>query len=106
MTNADQGAGVERAPAYKSLSQKVRFWMQVSDHMTQFCFHIWKLLLKSQKVRIMMISSYIMLTMPQKCEILSGSCDTNDYKVEIMTKKWIKPLDIDNKMDQRGENLL
>ena len=53
-----------------------------------------------------MISSYIMLTMPQKCEILSGSCDTNDYKVEIMTKKWIKPLDIDNKMDQRGENLL
>ena len=44
--------------------------------------------------------------MPQKCEILTGSCDTNGYKVEIMTKKWMKPLNIDNKMDKRGENFL
>jgi hypothetical protein len=36
--------------------------------------------------------------MPQKCEILTGSCYTTAYKVEIMTTKCIKPLNIDNKM--------
>ena len=44
--------------------------------------------------------------MHQKCEILTGSCDTNGYKVEIMTTKCIKPLNIDNKMIKMDENFI